>query len=198
MFTRYASAVSSSALVTLALLFVMQILITMEQRTPLESRIRLTYDWINPATPDTPVRKEEIIPKEKLTKTELQPPRLPYTGARESIQLPRITAETPKPTGLPELGVFTDGPLVAMVRVAPVYPARAIAQEIEGYVVVRFDITADGLVTNVAVVESSNNIFDKAAIKAAGKFKFKPRVVDGVALESYGIQNLFRFTLDDN
>jgi len=197
MFTRYASAAGSSAFVTLALLFVMQFLITQQQGTPIEPRIRLTFDWINRTTPDTPIQKQELIQKEKLTRTEVQPRRIPYTGSEESIQVPRTSPDRPNDTVLPPLGVFSDGPLVAMVRVAPVYPARAIAREIEGYVVVRFDVTVNGLVTNVVVVESSNSVFDEAAVKAAQKFRFKPRIVDGMALESYGIQNLFRFSLDD-
>lgn len=196
MFTRYATAASSSIFVTFALLFVMQFLITLQQGFPIKQRIRLTTDWINPETPDTPLKREEIIPKEKLTKTEIEPPRVPYTGAKESIQVPRTTPDTPNAPGLPAIGEFTDGPLVAMVRVAPIYPARAIAREIEGYVVVRFDVTVNGLVKNIVVVESSSSLFNKAAIKAAAKFKFKPRIVDGMAFESYGIQNLFRFSLD--
>jgi protein TonB len=63
--------------------------------------------------------------------------------------------------------------------------------------VVQFDVAANGVVTSAVVVESSNSVFEAAAIKAAERFKFKPRVVDGVALATYGIQNLFRFTLDD-
>ena len=36
-----------------------------------------------------------------------------------------------------------------------------------------------------------------ALVKAAERFKFKPRVVDGVALSTRGVQNLFSFRLDD-
>ncbi|MCH8250504.1 MAG: energy transducer TonB [Proteobacteria bacterium] len=50
---------------------------------------------------------------------------------------------------------------------------------------------------NIVIVKSSNSVFDNAAIKAAARFKFKPRVVDGIALVSTGIQNLFTFRLDD-
>jgi protein TonB len=198
MLTRYASAASSSAVVTFALLFVMQLLITLQPGAQTEPRTKMTLGRFILVTPDTPVQaRDDFIPKEKLTKTEIEPPRLPYTGDKEAIHVPRTKPPTPTGTGLPPLGEFTDGALVAMVRVAPVYPARAIARELEGYVVVQFDVMTNGQVTNAVVVESSDSVFDTAAIKAAEKFKFKPRIVDGVALESYGIQNLFRFSLDE-
>ena len=197
MFTRYASAASSSAIVTFALLFVMQFLITMQQQYPVQPRIRLVADWISLPEPDSPVQRDVLPPKEKLTQSEVEPPRLTYSGLNESNQVPRTTTPAPTTHGLPPINQFTDGPLVVMFRVAPIYPVRAITREIEGYVVVQFDVTANGLVTNVVVVESSNSVFDGAAIKAAQKFKFKPRIVDGTAFKSYGIQNLFRFALDD-
>lgn len=96
-----------------------------------------------------------------------------------------------------QAGAPPDGALVNLVRVGPVYPARAIAQGVEGHVIVQFDVTAEGKVVNIVIVESSNSVFDNAAIKAAARFKFKPRVVDGIALVSTGIQNLFTFRLDD-
>ena len=61
----------------------------------------------------------------------------------------------------------------------------------------QFDISAEGQVLNVVIIESTDSVFDSAAIKAAERFKFKPRVVNGLALASYGIQNMFRFRLDD-
>jgi len=51
-------------------------------------------------------------------------------------------------------------------------------------------------VTNVTVVESSAPIFEEAAIEAAQKFKYKPRVVDGVAIEVSGVQNKITFKLN--
>jgi protein TonB len=40
-------------------------------------------------------------------------------------------------------------------------------------------------------------VFEKASIKAATKFKYKPRVVDGEAIEVAGVQNKFTYTLED-
>ncbi|NQV87389.1 MAG: energy transducer TonB, partial [Woeseiaceae bacterium] len=75
---------------------------------------------------------------------------------------------------MPTFNDISDGPLVSLVRVSPVYPAKALANQTEGYVIVEFDVTDRGQVTNVVTVDSSNEVFNKAAIKAAERFKFKP------------------------
>lgn len=195
---RYFSAATSGAFMTLALLFVMQLLISLQPGAQSEPRNRTNLDIFRAKIPDTPIQHEdEIIPKEKLTHTEKHPPRLPYSGGNEAIFVPREGVAPPSGSGLPPIGAFTDGPLVVLVRVAPIYPARAIARGIEGYVVVRFDVTPNGQVTNIVLIESTDSVFESAAIKAAERFKFKPRIIDGEALASYGIQNMFRFSLDD-
>ena len=82
-------------------------------------------------------------------------------------------------------------------RARPAYPVRAMARGIEGHVIVQFDVTAEGRVINARVIESTSPLLDDSAIKAAERFKFKPRVVDGVALASSGIRNLFTYRLDE-
>lgn len=199
MLNRYASAASSSALVTISLLFVMQQLIALQPGAELDPRPRMELPLYVMETDETPLQlREEIFHKDLLTKTEVEPPHTPYTGAEETIRVPRVKPPAPTETRLPPLGQFADGPLVAMVRVKPVYPARALARGIEGFVVVEFDITSTGHVANAVVIDTSDSVFNRAALKAAAQFKFKPRIVDGVALESYGTQNLFRFSLDEN
>jgi protein TonB len=199
MLIRYASAVTTSTFMTFALLFVMQLLISLQPPAQSETRVRHILGIWNMQHEDTPVQPRELIPpREELTKTELPPARPQYDSKAGPVGV-RLTAPTPPPVGneLDHSGLYMDGPLVALVRVAPTYPVRASAQGLEGYVVVQFDVTTIGHVTNVLIVETSNSIFNKASIKAAERFKFKPRVVDGVALASYGMRNLFRFNMDD-
>jgi protein TonB len=40
-------------------------------------------------------------------------------------------------------------------------------------------------------------VFDKASVKAAQKFKYKPRVIDGEPIEVPGVQNKFTYQLED-
>ncbi|MEL0068857.1 MAG: energy transducer TonB, partial [Gammaproteobacteria bacterium] len=83
-----------------------------------------------------------------------------------------------------------------IVKVQPIYPRRALQRGIEGYVIVEFTVTKNGSVANPKVVEAEPpNLFDKAAVDAAKKFKYKPRVIDGEPTEVMGVQNLITFTM---
>jgi protein TonB len=90
-----------------------------------------------------------------------------------------------------------DGEYLPIVKVAPQYPRRAAQKGIEGYVVVEFTVSKLGTVTNPKVIEANPpNIFNRAAISAAKKFKYKPKMEGGKAIEVNGIRNIIRFELD--
>lgn len=90
-----------------------------------------------------------------------------------------------------------DGEYLPIVKVAPVYPRRALQRGIEGYVIVEFTVTKQGSVRDPIVVEAEpEGIFERAALDAAMKFKYKPRVVNGEPAEVSGIQNRISFEID--
>jgi protein TonB len=91
-----------------------------------------------------------------------------------------------------------DGDYLPIVKVAPVYPRRAVDRGIEGYVIVEFTVTKTGSVKNPRVVECEpSTIFNDAALAAALKFKYKPRIVNGEAIEVHGVLNKITFKLED-
>ncbi len=91
-----------------------------------------------------------------------------------------------------------DGDYLPIVKVAPVYPRRAVDRGIEGYVIVEFTVTKTGAVRDPRVVEyDPSTIFNKAAMAAALKFKYKPRIVNGEAIEVHGVLNRITFKLED-
>ncbi len=70
--------------------------------------------------------------------------------------------------------------------------------ESKGYVIVEFTVTKTGAVRNPRVVEyDPSTIFNKAALAAALKFKYKPRIVNGEAIEVHGVLNKITFKLED-
>lgn len=91
----------------------------------------------------------------------------------------------------------SDGEYLPIVKVQPIYPRRALSRGVEGYVIVEFTVTKQGTTTNIRVVESSSSMFDDAAVKAAAKFKYKPRVVDGQPIEVPGVQNKITFEIEE-
>lgn len=198
MHTSIATALPAGATMTLLILFGMQALIAMQPGAAVQTSARTLPPWI--AAP----REEELF------RDDFQPEEIP-----DIVPTPRthVTDEAvPNTTGLaippvdqrPEPDVermsnpgFSDGPLVALVRVQPTYPANQATKGIEGFVTVMFDVLPDGSVSNVAVVESSHRGFERSAVQAASRFRFKARVADGVPLTSTGIQYRFTFEMDN-
>jgi TonB family protein len=79
---------------------------------------------------------------------------------------------------------LADSDLIPIVRVEPRIPTMALIKLISGSVRVVGTIGTDGSVTEVHVVESHPpGVFDDAALRAVRQWKWKPRIVDGVAVE---------------
>lgn len=81
--------------------------------------------------------------------------------------------------------------VVPLVRVPPKYPARAASRHIEGWVKIEFTIQTDGSVEDPVVLSSEpEGTFDDAAITAISKWKFKEKLINGVAVTQRAMQTL--------
>lgn len=91
-------------------------------------------------------------------------------------------------------GFARDSDYIPVYVPQPQYPRRAQTRGKEGYAVVEVIITTTGGVRDPVMVEEwpEGWGFGRAAIKAAGKLKYNPRVIDGVAQEVPGV--LYKFT----
>ncbi|ABN59720.1 energy transducer TonB [Shewanella baltica] len=144
-----------------------------------------------------------IPPKEK---TKPEPPK--PIPVRERVSVPGETSEsltfTPE-TFMPEMPtqttLYTQSAMTAealpVVQVSPRYPIDAAQSGKEGYVVVGFDITADGTVSNVRVLDANpKRVFDKAALSAVQNWKYKPKFDAGKAVAQLNQQVQLDFKLD--
>lgn len=192
-----------SLAVTLSLLWSMQFLIATADRSLDESVAGYIVDFVR-------LKREELA-KRKSLKPEKPPiPKAPPPEPPKP-QLDDVNPQTEK-IAISSINVdakidlsaggfslnIGEGEYLPIVKVAPVYPQRALSRGIEGYVLLSFSVTRQGSVTNVTVIESkpTSSIFHRAAIKAAKKFKYKPRIVDGEAVQVDGVRNLIRFKLE--
>ncbi len=84
-----------------------------------------------------------------------------------------------------------------LTEIQPNYPKTALVRGIEGTCVVIYTITKTGSVEDVRVDESrcTSNLFHSSAMKAANKFKYAPRIVDGETIEAQNVTKLFRFSI---
>ena len=88
-------------------------------------------------------------------------------------------------------------PMQLVHDVGPDYPEEARAAGAEGWVKVRYDVAANGLVENLAVVESNPpGLFDAAALAAVAQWRYRPAVVDGAHRRMRGVVSTLRFQLD--
>lgn len=94
---------------------------------------------------------------------------------------------------------ITDGEMLPLVNVTPQYPTRAASRGIQGWCQVSFTVDGDGNVVEdtIVVVDSEPpDIFDRSSINAARRFKFQPRVKDGVGVPVPNVQYVFRYVLE--
>lgn len=89
-----------------------------------------------------------------------------------------------------------DDELLPIVKVAPIYPTEAVERGLEGYVIVQYTVTTNGGTRDVTVVESSSELFERAAIQSAQKYKYKPRIVNDAAVEVPGVRTKIMFAMD--
>ncbi len=75
--------------------------------------------------------------------------------------------------------------VIPIVSISPVYPLKALINRTEGNVKILMHINSLGSVDSVEVLDSSHpGLFDNTSIAAGLKFKFKPKFVDGQAVNS--------------
>ena len=196
--TRYLSAASGGLLITTGLLYLMQVLIDSGPDVITEPVVHQPIEWIK-------LHKDErVIVDETRHKRPKQPEPVPpaprpdfsdatelHGGVNHGVTVPPRDTPTILPPGP------ADGPPMSLIKVAPVYPIRAAGMALEGFVTVSYDVLASGAVANVVVIESSHRLFDEAAVEAAYRFRYQPRFVNGIALDTYGLQNRFVFKMEN-
>lgn len=96
-------------------------------------------------------------------------------------------------------GFARDTDYIPLYVPQPIYPRRALSRGKEGYAVVEVIITTTGGVRDPVLLEEQPKSFGfgRAALKAALKLKYNPRVVDGTAEEVPGVLYKFSFELED-
>ena len=88
-----------------------------------------------------------------------------------------IQKEAPKE--VPKTTVVNNGNVtdVPYYKVKPKYPKEALAQGLEGHVLLQIDVLTDGSVENLKVLSGEKlNVFESEARRAVAKYKYKPFV----------------------
>lgn len=201
MLGRYAFSIVAGSIVTLSLLFIMQILIESGVDALVKPRERHVLEFVR-------VRRNENVNTQDLTPEKPpKPPKVPPVVPpqdMDSIDPNAPTINIPPPAVAQNIDIggpagmnIAEGDYLPIVRVAPLYPARAQARGLEGYVDMSFTVTATGSVTDAIVMYSTSSLFERAATRAVLKFKYKPRVVDGIPVDVPGVKTRITFKMED-
>lgn len=201
MLGRYAISVVIGAIVTLSLLFVMQRLIASGKTALTKPRDRAMLEFVR-------VKRNESLNIEDFTPEKPPPPpeTPPETPPQDmdKIDPNAPTINVPRPAMTADISLsgpgamnIAEGDYLPIVRVAPVYPARALSRGMEGYVDMSFTVTMAGTVRDPIVIFSTSSLFERAATRAVLKFKYKPRVVDGIPVDVSGVKTRITFLIED-
>lgn len=91
----------------------------------------------------------------------------------------------------------SDGEYLPIVKVAPQYPRRALKRGLEGDVILEYTVTRQGSVRDPKVLQSTDPVFNQAAIDSALRYKYKPRVINGEAQEVPAVRTRIKFRMSN-
>ena len=189
--------------IVFTLFYIMSVLISGRDDLKKPDEVPALVEFIRTKPRDFLEEKKRKMPQKK--PKELRPPRMKRIQA--SIQKPEkmnVKMDMPdikslfKGDGLGFGSGLSDRDAIPLARIEPIYPTKARIKGIEGWVVVQFDINAAGFTENIKILDSQPpRVFDKAAISAVRKWRQRPKIEDGKAVEQAGNTVRVNFSLEE-
>ncbi|MDX5407718.1 MAG: energy transducer TonB [Chromatiaceae bacterium] len=193
---RYISATVLALAVTFTLFAAMQQLIKTRAIARVDPVAHNPVELYNPPNETDPIKRQP---------PPVMPPQQPIP------EMPRIVDPTPNimpgPIALTKVEIPTQGGpnpnwsqadrgATPLVRVEPRYPTEAARDGISGWVQLAFTIDTTGAVIDVRVIAAEPaRVFDREAIKALRRWKYQPKLVEGVAVLQPNMQVQLDFNL---
>lgn len=202
-FVLFGSALPVAMGVTLFLFWLMPMLIASGIPALQETVRSAAIDFVRTQREETVKLKERKLPEKVETAPEPPPPPPSNIVLDDRPGSVAITMAAPAVTKSIELSrsalpAVTDAAPVPLVRIPPEYPAGALMRGFEGWVQLEFDITETGVTENIRVVNAEPpDIFDKAAVRALSRWRYKPMIADGRPAKYYKAIVVITFDLDD-
>lgn len=203
MIARHLISGGLALIITIGLFWMMHSLISMEGSGLDDTGPVYTVDFVRLKRDEQLNAKKRKMPEKK--QEEEQPPPPPMNLSR--------APQPDQQVGAIEIGIDIgldvgdgmgfvisqgDTDVVPMVRVNPQYPIRAEERGIEGWVELEFTINETGAVILAKVTNAKpKGVFDRSALRAIRRWKYNPKVEDGVAVERPGVTVRLVFNLED-
>ncbi|MBT4836222.1 MAG: energy transducer TonB [Methylococcales bacterium] len=206
---RYSISLSLGGLLTILVFVAMQHLLSFKQLNIKHYQNTQHVDFVKLIRDPPPIQRKKRTPPKKpvVKKNKTQPPKLDRLQVSKptltSTNLPKFNpalqlntsdalylGKFKKNRGIGK-GVKIDEEVIPLVRIAPRYPRNAARRGIEGWVKVKITINKLGQVIDAKVIDAQpKRIFNRAAIKAIKKWKFRPKVVNGKAVPRIATQKM--------
>ncbi|TVU74801.1 energy transducer TonB [Pseudoalteromonas distincta] len=199
-FIKTSTAVIGGAAMTFAAFAFMQYLISGEQRAPVKPGGDIIVE-IFQAPEDSKVRHiQKIQPPPPMPKVPQKAPPLDASAD------PVLAISDLTPVTIDDFGGDINntinrptGDATPIVRINPKYPTTAARDGIEGWVQLSFSISPTGEVIDPVVINAEpKRTFDREAIRAIKRWKYRPKVIEGVAQLQTGQTVQLDFKLDNS
>ena len=195
---RVMGVVLLAAGVTIALFLVMKVLVTGQEYKIEEEFASIGINFVRIERDEESQTKDRALKRPSKVEPEEPPPPPKLTQPnRPNVDKASMSADMGafNLAGL-NLNAPVDGDTLAIVRVLPRYPSRALSRGIEGWVLLEFAIDELGLAVNPVVIESEpSGIFDRAATSAVKRWKYRPMIEDGRPRMRPGVRQLISFEI---
>ena len=198
--TRFIPAAGGATAATFGIFLMMQGLATVDLPDFKEPTARpLPVVFFNPPPPPAAREMEHVTPPEIVDPPvldDLPPPTIDPDTKIPPISPPKAP---PSPQDGPDTNLgFADGHMIPIARVTPTYPRIAAARGIEGWVQLSFTVNRYGTVEDAVVIAAEPaGVFNRPALDAIRKFRYKPTVVDGTAQDTPNVQIKLTFSLQE-
>ncbi|KZN38846.1 energy transducer TonB [Pseudoalteromonas luteoviolacea] len=154
--------------------------------------------FISQELKDSPVKERKTLPPKPKPL-----PKAPPKPVTQHVSTPGVNVDigiehqfTSAPITINNTLQATDTQATPLVRVDPSYPVQAARDGIEGWVQLEFSISSTGQVIDAKVVSAEpKRIFNRAALKALKRWKYRPQMADGKAIVQTGQSVMLEFKL---
>jgi protein TonB len=200
--TRTVLGTPAALMVTAALGMMMAGMIRVEYQALDEKPEKLSF-IINEEVPDIDITRTTEIPVLRSVEVPPPPPTLniPREGlpTTETVEIDTLPPPPPKPhvdLGHVPISAGDRNPQ-PILRIPPTMPPRFAEGDNSGRCKVRFDVSAQGSPYNVVTTYCSSRLLERPTIKSVLKWKFRPKIQNGIAVAMNGLENEVVFQLTD-
>lgn len=199
MATRYFSSFGLGLVITFVLFFLMQAVIATDEARLDEGAKGKLLDFVRLEEDQdlqTKQRKPKPPPPPDEPPPDMPKPEFESSDISQGVDVGAVDVDVN--LNVEGGGFSSDGEYLPIVKVNPQYPRRAQTRGIEGFVLLEYIVTKTGAVRDPVVIEAKPpGIFNRAAINAALKYKYKPKVVNGEPIDVAGVKTRITFEMAD-